>query len=464
MKLQIPRSCVWLLALTSGPALGIWAQDPPQVVSGDPQDWPMYNRDSFGTRWNRGETILGVATVPKLHEIWRYATPGDVYATPAVVGNIVYFGDSSGLFHALTSKGRPVWSTQVTGAITASALVSNTTVVFGDQAGYIYGLERSTGAIKWKVRPNPSSIAEIWSSAAWVDGDIVIGIGSSSNLAAQAPGFSGSVVRISPSNGRVLWQTFMVSPLEFLLGSSGAAVWDTPTYDPATGLVYVATSNAYSSPASASSDAVLALNAATGVIEWRYQATAGDIGQLDQDFGDSPHVYSLGTRRVIGIGQKSGRFFVLDAYTGTPVSPPLQAVAYCQGTNGLFATAAVAGDRFFSPSQNCLYPFGPILPPATGQLTTIKSDGSAVVWSNLTIWDNAMSGVAVANGVVYYSVVGLTGNVIALDAVTGATLANVFIGWGASGPSISHGQVCIGTGTLWASGYYTPPSLVALGV
>ena len=91
MKLQIPRSYVWLLALTSGPALGIWAQDPPQVVSGDPQDWPMYNRDSFGTRWNRGETILGVATVPKLHEIWRYATPGDVYATPAVVGNIVYF-------------------------------------------------------------------------------------------------------------------------------------------------------------------------------------------------------------------------------------------------------------------------------------------------------------------------------------------------------------------------------------
>ena len=224
------------------------------------------------------------------------------------------------------------------------------------------------------------------------------------------------------------------------------------------------TSDSYTSPGSASSDAVLALDAATGAIKWTYQATKGDVSQIDVDFGDSPHIYSLGDRHVIGIGQKTGRFFVLDDATGALVTTPLQVVPECHGSNGLFATAAVAGNKVFAPGQNCKFPFGPIFPPATCQLSSIKSDGSATVWSHVTLFDNAMSGVAVANGVVYYSVVGLTGNLVALDAQTGKTLANVFIGWGAIGPSISRGQVYVGTGTRFASGIDTPASLVALGL
>ena len=69
-----------------------------------------------------------------------------------------------------------------------------------------------------------------------------------------------------------------------------------------------------------------------------------------------------------------------------------------------------------------------------------------------------------ANGVVYYSIVGLTGHLLAVDAETGKTLANIFIGWGASGPSVSRGQVYVGTGTKFAAGVYTPPGLVAFGL
>ena len=138
----------------------------------------MYNYDSSGTRWNRGETVLNASNVSKLHEKWRYLTTGDVYATPAVVDNTVYFGDSSGVFYALTSHGQLVWKTKVSGPITASALVTNTMVIFGDQAGYIYGLDRANGSLNWQVHPNPSTIAQIWSSPTWVGTDIVIGIGS----------------------------------------------------------------------------------------------------------------------------------------------------------------------------------------------------------------------------------------------------------------------------------------------
>jgi polyvinyl alcohol dehydrogenase (cytochrome) len=435
-----------------------------QTISRDPQDWPMYNHDSLATRWNSREKTLSVSNVWALHEKWRFWTTGDVYATPAVVDNTVYFGDSSGTFYALTSWGQLLWSTKIAGPITASALVSNNTIVFGDQIGYIYGLDRSTGALKWHVHPNPSSICEIWSSASWIEGDIVIGVGSDESLSAKDPHFSGSVVRIDPNTGAIRWQTFVISAAEIQAGSSGAAVWSTPTYDAATGLIYASTGNSFTAPASAGSDAVLALNSDTGAIKWIYQATAGDTGQSDADFGDSAHIYSLGNRRVIGIGQKSGRFYVLDALTGSPVATPLQAVPDCHGGNGLFATAAVAGSTFFAPGQNCSYPYGAVFPPATGELSAIATDGSGVKWDKITPYENAMSGVAVANGVVYYAVVGFLGNLIAADAQTGARLATVFVGWGASGPSISHGQLYLGTGTQFASGVYTPPSLVALGL
>jgi polyvinyl alcohol dehydrogenase (cytochrome) len=428
----------------------------------DPQDWPMYNYDSFGTRWNRGETILSTSTVRELHEKWRFWTAGDVYATPAVVDNTVYFGDSSGAFYAVSSNGQLIWQLKVTGPVTASALVCDNMVVFGDLAGYIYGVERSTGIVKWQVHPNPSSVSQIWGSPASIGNDIVIGVGSDEDLVKQEPGFRGSVVRIDPRNGNVIWQTFLITEAEAQAGASGAGIWSTPTYDPASRLVYVSTGNSYTAPASRSSDAVLALEASTGDIKWTYQATSADVGQVDEDFGDSPHLYFIGDHLVIGIGQKSGRFFVLDGANGTPLNSPLQVVPACQGSNGLFATGAVMRDHFYAPGQNCKYPFASTL--GTGQLTAIKPDGSGTNWKKITLFENAMSGVAVANGVIYYSIVGLSGNLLAVDAETGKTLTSVFIGWGASGPSVSRGQVYVGTGTKFASGVYTPPALVALGL
>jgi polyvinyl alcohol dehydrogenase (cytochrome) len=434
------------------------------TISTDPQDWPMYNYDSFGTRCNRGENILSTSTVHGLHEKWRFWTAGDVYATPAVVDNTVYFGDSSGVFYAVSSNGRLIWQINVAGPVTASALVANNVVVFGDLAGYIYGVERGTGVVRWHVHPNPSGVSRIWGSATSIGNDVVIGIGSNEKFVNQEPGFRGSVVRINPEIGSVIWQTFLVTAEEAQAGASGAGVWSTPTYDPGSGLVYVSTGNSYTPPASHSSDAVLALDAGTGDIKWSYQATSADVGQTDQDFGDSPHLYSVGDHPVIGIGQKSGRFFVLDAANGKSLNSPLQVVPECHDSNGLFATGAVVRDHFYAPGQNCKYPFGSILPTPTGQLTAIKYDGSGTFWQKITLFENATSGVAVANGVIYYSTVGLSGNLLAVDAETGKTLANVFIGWGVSGPSVSRGQVYVGTGTKFAAGVYTPPSLVALGL
>jgi hypothetical protein len=99
---------------------------------------------------------------------------------------------------------------------------------FGYQEGNIYGLDRWTGKHVWKVRPNKSGGSIIWASAAWIEDDlgpgIVIGIGSNEPLASKYPGFSGSVVRLDPDTGNVVWQTYVIPEGEQIAGSSGAGV------------------------------------------------------------------------------------------------------------------------------------------------------------------------------------------------------------------------------------------------
>src|SRR5215831_12068441 len=86
---------------------------PTQTITQDPNDWPMYNRDVVGTRFNPAETTLTRESVQGLGIKWVFQTKGDVYATPSVVNNVVYAGDTSGTFYALTSSGRLKWSAMV---------------------------------------------------------------------------------------------------------------------------------------------------------------------------------------------------------------------------------------------------------------------------------------------------------------------------------------------------------------
>src|SRR6185369_16863488 len=99
--------------------------------------------------------------------------------------------------------------------ISASALVQGDNVFFGDQAGFIYALDRTNGALKWRVQPNPHPLAAIFGSPTPVGGNIVVGIASNEEAAAADPlypccSFRGSVVMLDPGDGRIVWQTYFV--------------------------------------------------------------------------------------------------------------------------------------------------------------------------------------------------------------------------------------------------------------
>ncbi len=195
----------------------------------------------------------------------------------------------------------------------------------------------------------------------------------------------------------------------------------------------------------------------------------------DFDFGDSPQVYMLNGRKVVGAGQKSGFYHVVDAETGEIINQFQAAPGGNLG--GLFADSAVADGVVFANGTDWDDPFGN-LPGTTpfngGSLTAIQGDGSGELWSFETPAPN-LSGVAVANGVVYFS--SIDGNFYVLNAADGGLLAQVdtsfqsgdeTISGVTSGPAISRGQIYLGLGDTLTdvfNPFFVPPggAIVALG-
>ena len=117
--------------------------------------------------------------------------------------------------------------------------------------------------------------------------------------------------------------------------TAGAAVWSAPTLDPQRGRIYISTSNGYTYPAVDTTDAVIALDLASGKRLWTRQLTPNDAyvmgcgpnaksetcpQETGPDFavGTAPILHSLpGGRRVLAVGQKSGLAWGIDPDDGT---------------------------------------------------------------------------------------------------------------------------------------------------
>jgi outer membrane protein assembly factor BamB len=126
---------------------------------------------------------------------------------------------------------------------------------------------------------------------------------------------------------------------------------------------------------------------------------------------------------------------------------------------GLFSDSAIANDVVYANGTEWHTP----APPTKGDLVAFTSDAATELWRFSVPSTAFMSGVAVANGVVYFSA--LDGNLYALNAQSGALLAAVGINGSASGPSVSGGRVYVGTGDVFANlfGPNVPASILALG-
>jgi polyvinyl alcohol dehydrogenase (cytochrome) len=438
-------------------------------------NWPQYNHDPSGSRANDEETILSPATVPGMHIQWAFQTSGLVTSTPVVVDGTVYAGDATGALYAVNPDGTLKWRAQTSAGITASAIVAGNRVVVGDQAGYIYGFKRNTGELAWTIHPLAHPLQSIWGSATKVGANIAIGVASNEEPAAASPGYPccstiGAVLLIDPNEGKVIWQTNTITAAQLAAGSSGSTVWSTPTYDAQLGLIFVTTGNNFSNPSTSSSDAIMALNAKTGAIVWSNQRTADDVwnytypGTLehpDFDFGDSPQVYKLsdGTK-VVGAGQKSGFYHVLNAATGAEIAVEQYEPGDTLG--GLFSDSAVSGGVVFANGNWWPNPDAGGY-PYRGDVIAIAGDGTQELWRFSLPYTANLSGVAVANGVVYFASA-FTGTMYALNASTGALINSFLVGAAESGPAVSNGHVYVGSGEFFTQPGNTPSYIYCFGL
>jgi polyvinyl alcohol dehydrogenase (cytochrome) len=248
-------------------------------------------------------------------------------------------GSASGMVQALNADtGCVQWVFQAMGpvrsAIVAVPLGSKHALLFGDTTGWFYAVEAESGLLLWKKRPEPHEATRLTGAPQVYQDTVFVPVASweetrSTNTEYQCCTFRGSVVALHINDGSEIWKTYMIAEKaeqtsEHEWGPSGAAVWATPTLDTKRGLLYVTTGDNYSAVATPLSDAVLALELATGKIIWSKQTTPGDIWNTlcsskgdcpgpDYDYGSSAILEKLDDGRdVLLAGQKSGIVYALD--------------------------------------------------------------------------------------------------------------------------------------------------------
>jgi len=304
--------------------------------------WNGWSAGPGNTRYQPAAAAgLTIDQVRNLKLKWAFGFGGDLtsFSQPAVFDEQVFAGSSAGVVYALrAATGCIEWTFQATGPIRTAMLVAPLStghaVLFGDQAAWFYALQAETGKLLWRRRMDPHPAARVTGSPVFHAGVVFVPVSSWEENFATQPGYAcctarGSVVALRVGDGSQIWKSYTIADTPKQTGKdwgpSGAAVWSAPTIDPKRGVLYVTTGNNYSPPSTDTSDAVMAMDLATGRIAWSRQVTPRDIFSgcancfestergPDFDFGSyAVLVSAAGGRDLLLAGQKSGVVYALD--------------------------------------------------------------------------------------------------------------------------------------------------------
>lgn len=292
---------------------------------------------------------LSIDRVRDLKLKWAFGFDGDVtaFAQPTVIDGQVFVGSAGGVIHALRAEtGCLQWTFQANGpvrsSIVAAPVGSKHALLFGDQTGWFYSLEAESGTLLWKQKIEAHDAARLTGAPVTYNGNVFVPVASWEETRSLDPSypcctFRGSIVALRIRDGQQVWKTYLVPESKRTgktkrgtpqFGPSGAGVWASPTLDVRRDLMYITTGDNYSSPATALSDALVALEIATGRVVWSKQTTPGDAYNSscgtdklncpdengpDYDFGSAVIL----TKRpdghdVLLAGQKSGMVYAFD--------------------------------------------------------------------------------------------------------------------------------------------------------
>ena len=324
--------------------------------------WNGWSADATNARFQSAPAAgISAAQVPNLKLKWAFGLPNaaSMYSQPTIAGGHVFFGADTGYVYSLDAKsGCVAWGFQAAAGVRNAVSVgpvkgrgaSAFAAYFGDLRGNVYAVDAATGKPLWIVSVDPHPLAAVTGSPILSKGRLYVPLASREEAAGGGPDypcctFRGSIVALDADTGKQVWKTYIISeepkPTKKnsrgvqLYAPSGAGIWDTPTIDEARGVMYIGTGDAYSRPVnSMNTDAIMALDLATGKPRWAVQHTPDDAWLVgcetnnpsencpsnigpDYDFGMSPMMRTLGDGRTLVVtGQKSGEVFAQDVRDG----------------------------------------------------------------------------------------------------------------------------------------------------
>lgn len=321
------------------------------IVADRPKSsWNGWSPGSNNARYQSAEVAgLSIDQLRGLKLKWAFGFDGDVtaFSQPTVIDGQVFVGSAGGVIHALRADtGCLQWTFQANGPVRSSVLSvpngSRHSLLFGDQTGWFYALEAETGALLWKKKIEEHDAARLTGTPMAYNDNVFVPVASWEETRSLDPSypcctFRGSVVALRIRDGQQVWKSHLVPEPQHTgqtklgtpqYGPSGAGVWASPTLDAKRGVIYIATGDNYSSPATPLSDAIVALEITTGRVVWSKQTTPRDAYNSscgsdkqncpeengpDYDFGSSAILTQLPDGRdILLAGQKSGMVYALD--------------------------------------------------------------------------------------------------------------------------------------------------------
>jgi polyvinyl alcohol dehydrogenase (cytochrome) len=318
--------------------------------------WNGWGVDATNARFEPAKSA-GIAAnqASRLKLKWAFGFPGgsSMYGQPTVAAGRVFIGLNNGFVYSIdAASGCAYWSFQarsgVRNAISIGEIrgqgASRFALYFGDVRANVYAVDASTGRLLWENRVDDNSVAGITGAPALYEGRLYVPV--SSREEAMGPNalypcctFRGSVVALDANNGKQLWRSYVIqeepkptrknSVGTQLYGPGGGAVWNTPTIDVKNKALYIGTGNTYTEPGAPGTDAIMAMDLATGKHLWAVQDTLDDAWMScgaawgtencpknmgpDYDFGASPILRTLPNgKRLLIAGQKSGMIWAHD--------------------------------------------------------------------------------------------------------------------------------------------------------
>jgi alcohol dehydrogenase (cytochrome c) len=330
-------------------------------------NWPLHNLDLAGGRFSPMDQITA-ANVATLAPRWLFQT-GVIdgvsnQTTPVIVDGVMYVTDPRGSVYALdAADGRLRWTFDVTdligGGAKAGYVFRHRGVCYADgivytaAGSFLFALDARTGkpirtfgkdgqasvildVIKERYPDVTAAITlGYWFTTAPQIHNGVIYIGSTRSES-HIPG--GHVLAVDARTGKVRWhfntipqdgrdQGWDIAGPTWVGGErNGGGIWETPSIDPALGLVYVAVGNPFGDSSKRAgtnlfTDSILALSLADGALKWHYQQVHHDV--WDYDSGSPPILFDMQVRgqrvKALAEASKNGYLYILNRETGQPV-------------------------------------------------------------------------------------------------------------------------------------------------